>query len=404
MRLRRAQIVMIFAGALLLISAFGQADVAKNKGWSPLFNGQNLEGWDVVNGGKWTVEDGQIVVRRLPNDTRGGWLVTRKDYQDFFLRLKFHPGTDTFNSGVLIRDPGHALVSRPAFNGFEIQLQQGEPDVNTNGAIYDIARAYPKLIDPQGWSTIEIHCVGDHISTFINGERMAETHTRRSFFGGIGLQMHGGKDSLEYRFKDIEIQELPAQRPEPLMLEEVFERNPAQFQDLWSSDVLADNFTTSDKDAKEWTLERGVLSGKSSSGWSSVLTKNNYADYILTFDARVPKASEAVVSLRQPSGPQAADAAAAYLCAIAESPDNPSGSILSLAPGVVTSTWMTTIHRADGWNHFRIYVNGDHVVTYVNLSKTADVHAPRPLSGHIGFYVKDGSSVEFQNVQIKVIR
>ena len=177
MRLSKGKMVAIFAGALLFTSLFEQAD-ANSNGWSPLFNGQNLEGWEVVNGGKWTVEDGQIVARRIASDTRGGWLVTKKDYQDFSLRLKFRPGTDSFNSGVLIRDPGHAMVSRPAFSGFEIQLQQGEPDANTNGAIYDIARAYPKLIDPQGWSMIEIHCVGDHISSFINGERMAETHTR----------------------------------------------------------------------------------------------------------------------------------------------------------------------------------------------------------------------------------
>lgn len=395
-----ALLVAIAVTFLLFTCAFNPAGAAKNTGWAPLFNGQNLDGWEVANGGKWTVEDGQIVVRRLANDTRGGWLVTRKDYHDFVARLKFLPGAGSFNSGVLIRDPGHALVSRPAFHGFEIQLQQGEADTNTNGAIYDVARAYPKLIDPHAWSTIEIRCAGDHISTFINGERMAETHTRRSLFGGIGIQMHGGKEPLEYRFKDIEIQELPTQPSESLMLEEDFERNPAQFRDLWSSDSLSDNFAVPNKD---WTLEREILSGKSSSGWSGVLTKNVYTDYVLSFDAQVPNASEAVVSLRQQSDAQAPDAGSAYLCAIAESPDNPSGSILSLAPAVVTSEWMTTIHRV-GWNRFRIYVSGDHIVSYVNLSKTADVHAPRPLNGHIGFYVKERSSVEFQNVQIKVIR
>ncbi|HWB86199.1 MAG TPA: DUF1080 domain-containing protein [Bryobacteraceae bacterium] len=388
------------AGALLLAVAAGRAQDAKSKTWQSLFNGRNLDGWQVVNAGVWTVEDGQIVVRRRPNDTSGGWLVTKKDFRDFILRLKFHPGSNAFNSGVLIRDPGHAMVSRPAFHGFEIQLQQGEPDPNTNGAIYDVARAYPKILDPQAWSQIEIRCVGDHISTFINGQRMAETHTRRSYSGGVGMQMHGGKDQLEYRFKDIEIQELPPERPEALMLEEQLERNPAEFQPLWSSGAMADSLTTS----KGWTLEKGVLRGESGSVWSGVLTKSTYTNYLLTFDARVPKTSEGVVSLRHPGGSQAGDPAAGYECAVAESPDSPSGSILGLAPGMVTSDWMTTIHRPDRWNNFRVYVSGDHVVTYVNLSKTADVHASRPASGHIGFYAKAGSTVEFQNVRIKVIR
>jgi hypothetical protein len=385
------------AGALLLAIAAGRGEDSKSKASQPLFNGRNLDGWEAVNAGVWTVEDGQIVVRRKPNDPGGGWLVTKKDYRDFVLQLKFRPGSNSFNSGVLIRDPGHAMVSRPAFHGFEIQLQQGEPDPNSNGAIYDVARAYPKDLDPQGWSQIEVRCVGDHISTFINGQKMAETHTRRSYSGAVGLQMHGGKDQLEYRFKDIEIQELTPQPPEALMLEEQYERSPVEFQPVWSS---ADGLTA----AMGWTLEKGVLRGQSASGWSGVLTKNVYANYLLAFDARVPKSSAGVVSLRQPGGSQAEDPTAGYPCAIAESQDSPSGSLLGLAPGMVTSDWMTTIHRVDRWNNFRVYVSGDHVVTYVNLSKTADVHARRPLTGHIGFYAKAGSTVEFQNVRIKVIR
>lgn len=370
--------------------------LAAAPGWKPLFNGRNLDGWEVVNAGNWTVENGQIVVRRLPNDTRGGWLVTKTDYRNFVVRLKFKPGSDAFNSGVLIRDPGHAKVSRPAFHGFEIQLQQGEPDPNSNAAIYDVARAYPKLIEPQAWSEVEVRCEGDHIETFLLGQKMAETHTRRSFFGAIGLQMHGGKEPVEYRFKDIEIRGLPdTHTPGALLLEEQFERNPAEFQNLWTSESLTDTFSLADQDAPAWSLKKGVLRGAATSQQSAILTRARYTDFLLTFDARVPKSSEAVAVFRDPSG---------YECAISESPSNPSGSVLGLAPGMITSEWNTPIHRPNGWNSFRIYVQGDHVVTYVNLSKTADVHASRAATGHIGFYVKPGSTVELQNVRIKVIR
>lgn len=372
--------------------------------WKPLFNGKNLDGWEVVNGGNWSVEDGAIVVHRLPNDTRGGWLVTRADYSDFVVRLKFWSASNDFNSGILIRDSGHAMVSRPAFHGFEIQIQQGERDPNTTGAIYDVARAYPKTIGAKEWADLEVRCEGDHITTFFHGEKLAETHTRRSYFGAIGLQMHGGKEPVEYRFKDIEIQELPRVHPgDALMLEERFERSAAAFRDLWTTDSLTDALAVKDQDAAAWTLRNGVLHGSGSSRLSGVLTKTAYRDYLLTFDARVQQNSEAAVALRDPGPEPNSDASAAFQCAISSSFENPSGSLIGLAPGMVNSDWGPPIHRPDKWNNFRVYVQGDHVVTYVNLSKTADVHAKRPSNGHIGFYVKPGSTVDFQNVHIKVM-
>src|SRR5690242_10716436 len=110
--------------------------------WKKLFNGRDLQGWEVVNAGRWTVEDGAIVMRRQPHDTSGGWLVTTGDYGDFILRLKFMPGRDLFNSGILVRDPGHAKTRRPALNGFEIKLAQGDRVENSNGTIWYVASAY----------------------------------------------------------------------------------------------------------------------------------------------------------------------------------------------------------------------------------------------------------------------
>ena len=89
MRFSKGKMVAIFAGALLFTSLFEQAD-ANGNGWSPLFNGQNLEGWEVVNGGKWTVEDGQIVAR-LVQGARRSTLVTNVDVLDHALG-NLHPG------------------------------------------------------------------------------------------------------------------------------------------------------------------------------------------------------------------------------------------------------------------------------------------------------------------------
>ena len=67
-------------------STFALADYEQEEGYTLLFNGKDLQGWEIVNGGKWSVEDGAIVMRRLPGETNGAWLFTTSDYSDFMLR------------------------------------------------------------------------------------------------------------------------------------------------------------------------------------------------------------------------------------------------------------------------------------------------------------------------------
>lgn len=182
-----------------------------SQSWQALFNGRDLSGWEVVGAGNWTVEDGEIVVRREPGQAGAGWLVTERDYGDFKLRLKFKTRDEHFNSGILIRDPAHAKKGRPAFSGYEIQIfnGNGESEHNTNGAIYDVARSYYRAVKLNEWHEFEVHCIGDHIVTYMDGEKMAEAHSQRSSRGGIGLQLHGGREETEMRWKDIEILEMP---------------------------------------------------------------------------------------------------------------------------------------------------------------------------------------------------
>ena len=85
----------ILAIAFLTV-VFQSAGVAAAEHWERLFNGNNLDGWEAVNGGAWSVEDGAIAMRRLPGSGGGAWLFTRKDYGDFILRLKFMPNAEAF--------------------------------------------------------------------------------------------------------------------------------------------------------------------------------------------------------------------------------------------------------------------------------------------------------------------
>jgi hypothetical protein len=125
-------IAVVMALSMTLVCTAAEAGTADKGTWTKLCNGRDLEGWEKFNtGGTWMVENGIIIARRTLPDRGASWLVTKKDYGDFILRLKYKSAYERYNSGILVRDPAHAKLFRPAFSGFEIIIAQGQEDENT---------------------------------------------------------------------------------------------------------------------------------------------------------------------------------------------------------------------------------------------------------------------------------
>jgi hypothetical protein len=408
-RSRSAQWGSLLALAFALIGApsapVGDGNPTPQVTWKPLFNGRNLDAWEIVNTAKWEVKDGAIITHRSTGDRNGvGWLVTKQDYDDFFLRLKFKPGSEVFNSGILIRDPGHARVGRPAFNGFEIKMAQGENGQEINGCIYALARAYLKRLPGNEWTSFEVQCVGDHITSYINGEKMAETYCRRSYRGAVGLHLHGGPDEVNYEYKDIEIAELP-RAPRPFQtMEEKMEEEPGEYAPLWSPGSAEQGLNLRKDDSSAWSLRDGVLTvtGAAADGWA--ITKKEYSNFILDFSFKASAGGEGGVCVRLPQA-ASPSGSEAYEFQIAGSDDqNPTGSILGLAPAFTDDYCEKPIARVGNWNQGRIYISGDHIVSYLNLMKVAEIHAGRSGRGAIGFHAIKGVTLAFRNITIKEIR
>ncbi len=64
--------------------------------WQPLFNGKNLDGWEIKcieedrDYDFWKVEDGAIVCNSMNSENHNYvWLQSKNEYADFELRLKF---------------------------------------------------------------------------------------------------------------------------------------------------------------------------------------------------------------------------------------------------------------------------------------------------------------------------
>lgn len=179
--------------------------------WKPLFNGADLRGWDTsrsqqwIRNGAWTVEDGAIVGRFDPQHPGPGWLLSKDQFGDFKLRLKFWI-SEGGNSGVTVRAPSGA--ANPARAGYEIQIKsKDQGQKNPTGSIYDVAAAKGGKIREEQWNDLEILCKGPVIQVRLNGEEVASANNERSLKGAVGFQIHGQKPHPDVaKFKDIQIE------------------------------------------------------------------------------------------------------------------------------------------------------------------------------------------------------
>jgi len=208
------------------------------KGFTALFNGKNLDGWQgntdmrqratmkkekldallaerTENALKhWTVKDGVIHC-----DGKGGVsLQTVKDYGNFELMVdwKIQKKGD---SGIYLRGQPQVQIwdSDNLGKGLEADAGKGSGGLWNNIDPGDKAKQPLKKADkPVGeWNTFHITMVGNEVSVKLNGELVVDKGKLRNYWdegkkplpatGPIELQFHG--DPLE--FKNIYIRELP---------------------------------------------------------------------------------------------------------------------------------------------------------------------------------------------------
>src|SRR5688572_262464 len=177
----------------------------------PIFNGKDLDGWEKIEGGDWTVENGVLVGRNGINwstdpEKTGSWLRTKKQYSNFRLELNFMIN-QAGNSGVFFRSKDK---KNPAFTGYELQIHDSAgrpPSKGGPGSLYALVAPEKNLIRPAGiWNSVTVTARGNKIRVEMNGEKIIETEQKRSSKGFIGLQNHDDKSVVH--FKNIRLEEL----------------------------------------------------------------------------------------------------------------------------------------------------------------------------------------------------
>lgn len=174
-----------------------------------LFNGKNLNGWEVYGTEKWYVEDGLLVAESGP-DGEYGYLATTEDYKDFELTVDFLQKADG-NSGVFFRSG----LEGTKISGWQVEV--APMYLHTGGVYESYGRGW--LVKPERekesflkfgeWNKMKIRVVGDKVTTWLNGEEMVNFTDEKigDANGKIALQIHDG-GGIKVYWRDIVIKNI----------------------------------------------------------------------------------------------------------------------------------------------------------------------------------------------------
>ena len=174
-----------------------------------IFNGKNLDGWQIHGTEKWYVEDGLLICESGP-DAEYGYLSTVKYYDNFELTLEFKQEADG-NSGVFFRS---------TFEGTKVsgwQVEVAPSTLHTGGIYESYGRGW--LIQPEAekdkylkmgaWNSMKIRVVGGQVDTYLNGHQMVRITDEKigAGKGSIALQIHSG-GGIKVKWRNIAVKEL----------------------------------------------------------------------------------------------------------------------------------------------------------------------------------------------------
>jgi hypothetical protein len=208
---------------------------ADSSGFSTLFNGKDLTGWEYLEG-YWTVKDGVISGHETKDKSKQTFLIYKGKFSDFELHIKYKFATKEGNSGVQFRSK---VIDPKTFRvgGYQADFDAG---AGFDGSIYDeagvagkrgtmsnrgektiwdadtkrkneklsmSAAELKKVIKVGDWNDVVLVAKGNHVTYTINGKLMTDLtdESPKALKNGVlALQLHAGF-TMDVQFKDIKI-------------------------------------------------------------------------------------------------------------------------------------------------------------------------------------------------------
>ena len=426
-------------GGLLALSAVRAAMAADNEppvGFTTLFNGKDLVGWQGASTEDprknqalssedreakrtkslddikqhWSVQGADLV-----NDGKGLYLTTDKDYGSYELWIDYKtvPKAD---SGIYLKGTPQVQIWDPMD---ESQFKNGSD--KGSGGLWNNRAGKPGkdplvLADkPLGeWNRFHIVQVGARTTIHLNDKLVVDNAILENYFdkdrvtplipkGPIQLQTHGG----EIRWKNIFIREIPADESAKLLA-----RDDSTFTPLFNGKDLsgwagaADNYEVADGAIRCKPGKGGVLH-----------TKDEYSDFVVRLEFKLPPGGNNGLAIRYPGE---GDTAYVGMCEL-QVLDSEHSSYKGLDPRQVhgSAYGMAPAARGYGrpvgeWNYQEVRVVGSTIMVELNGSMILDTdlskiteymaNSPHPgkerTTGYFGF-AGHSSPVEFRNIRIK---
>jgi hypothetical protein len=186
--------------------------------WTPIFDGETLEGWTQKNGtASYRVEKG-VMIGKTADGSPNSFLCTEKEFADFELMFDVLVD-DALNSGVQIRSESYPDFKDGRVHGPQIEIESSPGNAGYvysegTGQGWMSQKRHKNAFRNGVWNHFYVRAVGSRIQTWINGVAVADlSEDEMSPSGFIGLQVHGiarGSGPYEVRWRNLHVKELKA--------------------------------------------------------------------------------------------------------------------------------------------------------------------------------------------------
>ena len=184
--------------------------LACQNGGEKLFNGKNLDGWELIGDARCTVSPDGILVTENGSNGKTSYLCTTQNYKDFELNYEFKQEVDG-NTGVFFR--GY-LDENGGLHGGEVEM--GPHGWNNRGIfsavnfqkVMTVSDEQDRVLRTGEWNTMRVVMQGSHIQTWLNDVPMADIvdEPLGKLSGRLMLQV--GKAPTRVVWRNIRIREL----------------------------------------------------------------------------------------------------------------------------------------------------------------------------------------------------
>ena len=427
-------------GGLLALSAVRAVTAADNEppaGFTALFNGKDLAGWQGAgtedprknqalspedreakrtksledNRQHWSVQRADLV-----NDGFGLYLTTDKDYDHYELWIDYKtvPKAD---SGIYLKGtPQVQIWDYTDPSKFGIGADKGSGGLWNNRAGKPGKDPLVLADKPLGeWNRFHIVQVGARTTIHLNDKLVVDHAILENYFdkdrvtplipkGPIQLQTHGG----EIRWKNLFIREIPAAETSKLLA-----RDDSTFTSLFNGKDLSGW----SGEADNYEVSGGAIRCKPGKG-GVLHTKDEYSDFVARLEFKLPPGGNNGLAIRYPGGK--VDTAYFGMCEL-QVLDTEHKNYASLDPRQAHGSAYGMAAAARGyqrpvgeWNYQEVHVVGSTITVELNGSMILDTdlskiteymaNSPHPgkdrTTGYFGF-AGHSSPVEFRNIRIK---